>query len=210
MSENPGYDAGEYRPRVGLDSLYIAEIIADEEGTFTADTPEYLAPAAEASQASTIKTETIYADDQAYDTFTTKGETAINLSVTNIPLGLLAKLTGQSYDEASGLFYEYGGVAPYFALMFRSLKSNGNYRYYCFPKCKFDVPDEAASTKGETPDVKMLALMVHAIKTTCKFVIDVDTNDGLTRIIGDEDVTAFDPTGWFTAVPVPEVFVESV
>src|SRR3990170_3077070 len=119
MSEMPPFVAGEYRPRVGLDSIYVAEITADELGSYVTDAPIYLAPAAEASQASTINTETIYADDQAYETFTTKGETAITLTVTNIPLGLLATLTGQSFDDVAGIFYEYGGVPPYFALMFR-------------------------------------------------------------------------------------------
>jgi phi13 family phage major tail protein len=209
MSEYPGYDAGEYRPRVGLDSIYIAEITADELGVYTPEAPQYLAPAAEASQASTVNTETIYADDQAYEVFTIKGETAISLKVTNIPLGLLASLTGQQFDEESGLFYEYGGVAPYFALMFRSLKSNGGYRYYCFPKCKFDVPDEAATTRGETPEPQMLEITVHAIKTTCKFDLGGGTEDGLVRIIGDDDVTEFDSTGWFDAVPVPDVVSES-
>ncbi len=204
------YDSGEYKPRVGLDSLYVAEVSADELGVYTVGTPEYLAPAAEASQASTINTETIYADDQAYETFTTKGETAITLNVTNVPLELLARLTGQVFDEASGVFYEHGGVPSYYALMFRSMKSNGSYRYYLFPKVKFDVPDEEAATKGETPDPKMLVLNVHAIKTTCKFVLDdYGLEDGLTRIIGDEDVAAFDPTGWFTTVQVPAVASES-
>jgi phi13 family phage major tail protein len=205
MSEYPGYDAGEYRPRIGLDSLYVAEILEDVLGTFTTDTPQYLAPVAEASQASTINSVTIPADDQPYEIITTKGETVISLKVTNIPLGLLALLTGEGYDETTGTYYEYGGVAPYFALMFRSLKSNGSYRYYCFPKCKFDVPDEAAATRGDTPDPKIMELTVHAIKTTCKFAIDVDIEDGLTRIIGDEDVAGFDGATWFTQVPVPEV-----
>lgn len=209
MSDYAGYDAGEYKPRVGLDSLYVAEILEDVLGTFTPDTPEYLAPAAEASQVSTINTETIYADDQTYETFTTKGETAISLKVTNVPLGLLAKLTGQHYDEATGLFYEYGGVAPYFALMFRSKKSNGAYRYYAFPKCKFDMPDETAATLAETPAPQMLEIKVHAIKTTAKFAIADGIEDGLSRIIGDEDAIGFDPATWFTIVPVPEVVAAS-
>lgn len=199
------YDPGEYKPRVGLDSLWIAEVTADELGNYVAGTPEYLAPAAEASQASTVNSETIYADDQAYETFSTKGETVINLSVTNIPLALLAKLTGQLYDTATGMFYEHGGVPPYFALMFRSMKSNGAYRYYLFPKVKFDIPDEEAATKGETPEPKMLSLVVHAIKTTCKFVLPTSVEDGLQRVVGDEDITAFDGTGWFDAVQVPAV-----
>jgi phi13 family phage major tail protein len=205
------YNAGEYKPRVGLDSLYIAEISADELGVYTVGTPEYLAPAAEATQAATSNTETIYADDQAFETFTTKGETGIDLKVTNIPLELLARMTGQVFDAASGLFYEHGGVPPYFALMFRSMKSNGSYRYYLYPKVKFDIPDEEAATKAESPDPKLLQINVHAIKTTCKFQLDdYGLEDGLQRIIGDDDITAFDPTDWFTTVQVPPIASESV
>ena len=199
------YDNGEYKPRVGLDSVYVVPVTTDELGNYVAGTPEYLAPVAEASQASTVNSETIYADDQAYDQFTTKGETTIELSVTNIPLELLARLTGQKFDDTSGIFYEHGGVPGYWALLFRSMKSNGSYRYYAFLKCKFDVPDEEAATKGETPDPKMLQLTVHAIKTACKFFLPDGTVDGLIRMIGDEDVTAFDPTGWFDSVQIPAI-----
>src|SRR3990170_5796277 len=208
MSEMPPFVAGKCGQEVGLDSINVAETTADEVGSYVTDAPIYLAPAAEASQASTINTETIYADDQAYETFTTKGETAITLTVTNIPLGLLATLTGQSFDDVAGIFYEYGGVPPYFALMFRSLKSNGAYRYYCFPKCKFDVPDEAATTRGETPEPQMLEITVHAIKTAAKFDIALGLSDGLTRIIGDDDADGFDGSTWFTVVPVPAVTEE--
>lgn len=203
------YDDGEYKPRVGLDSLYIAEVTEDVVDGYTADTPEYLAPAAEATQASTINTETIYADDQPYDVFTSKGETAIELTVTNIPLEKLARLTGQYFNVTDGIFDEYGGIAPYFALMFRSKKSNGSYRYYLYPKCRFDIPDEEAATQTDSPDPKMTKIKVHAIKTTCKFDISGDISDGLVRRIGDEDVTAFDPTDWFTSVQVPVVTGES-
>ena len=205
------YVPGEYRPRVGLDSIYVAKVTTDDLTDYATDTPVYLAPAAEAAQASTLNTETIYADDQAYESFTTKGETKITLTVTNVPLGLLAELTGQHYDEASGLFYEYGGVPDYYALLFRSLKSNGNYRYYAFYKCKFDIPDEEAATRGETPDPKMMEIVVHAIKTTCKFDIAGDGTviDGLVRMMGDEDVVNFDGSDWFTAVTVPTVYTPS-
>jgi len=204
------YDAGEYKPRVGVDSIYVAEVIADELGVYTVGTPEYLAPAAEVTPSSTTNSETIYADDQAYETFTTRGETAIAMIVTGLPLGMAAKLTGQVFDEASGVMYEHGGVPPYYALMFRSLKSNGSYRYYLFPKVKFDVPDEEAVTRGETPEPKLQKLNVHAIKTVCKFQLDdYGLEEGLQRVVGDDDIAAFDPTDCLTTVQVPPVASES-
>ena len=52
----------EYKSRVGLDSLYIAEVTADASGGITFGTPEYFAPAAEASLAPSVNSETQYAD----------------------------------------------------------------------------------------------------------------------------------------------------
>ncbi len=43
-------NAGEYKSKVGLDSLYIAEVTQDDLVAYAAGTPAYFAPAAEASQ----------------------------------------------------------------------------------------------------------------------------------------------------------------
>ena len=59
-------NSDEYKSRIGLDSLYIAEVTADSAAAYTADTPEYLAPAAEATQQPATNQSTQYADDQPY------------------------------------------------------------------------------------------------------------------------------------------------
>ena len=201
-------DSGEYKSRIGLDSLYIAEVTQDEAAGYTAGTPQYLAPAAEAGQEPTQNTVTQYADDASFDVMSSEGETAITLTVTNIPLQILALITGRVYDAVNGLLYDDGGVAPYFALMFRSLKSNGSYRYYAFLKGRFNVPSEAATTKGETPERKAMEIPYSAIKTVFEWDNSESVTDGVKRIIGDEDAAGFDPTGWFAAVPEP-LFVAS-
>jgi phi13 family phage major tail protein len=199
-------DSGEYKSRIGLDSLYVAEVTEDtggETGDYAADTPEYLAPAAEATQSPTQNTETQYADDQPFDTISSEGPTDIVLTVTGIPLVTLAKITGRVYDSVNGLMYDNGGVAPYYALMFRSLKSNGSYRYYAYLKGRFDMPSEDAATKGETPEPKTQQLTFHAIKTIHKWQLASGVEDGVKRIIGDEDADNFDGDDWFDAVPEP-------
>lgn len=196
-------DSGEYKSRIGLDSLYIALVTNDSATGYTAGVPEYLAPAAEATQEPTQNSETQYADDQAYDISSSEGETAITLQVTNIPLVTLGTILGRPYDETNGLFYDNGAVAPYCALMFRSLKSNGSYRYYSFLKGRFDVPSESAVTKGETPEPQVLEMVYRAIKTTYEWDLAAGVSDGVKRIIGDDDATGFSGASWFTAVPVP-------
>ncbi len=195
-------NSGEYKSRIGLDSLYVAEITEDSATAYTAGTPAYLAPAAEASQEPTSSFEIQYADDQPYDVMTGEGDTKIALKVTNIDMATLALITGRVFDAASGRMWDNGGTAPYFALAFRSQKSNGNYRYYQYLKGKFDMPKEETATKGEKPEPKVLELTFTAIRTTYKWNLGSVT-DSVKRIVGDDDTTNFDETGWFTSVQTP-------
>ncbi len=102
----------EYKSVVGLDSLYIAEVTADSSSAYTADTPEYLAPAAEASQEPTTNSVVQYADDLPYDSMTAEGETVITLTLTALPLAMLAKLLGKEYDSTTGRMYDNAGSPP--------------------------------------------------------------------------------------------------
>lgn len=196
---------GEYKSGIGLDSLYVAEVTADTLAAYTAGTPEYFAPAAEASQEPSTNIETQYADDLPYDTVIAEGETKITLTVTGIPLEMLALITGKVFDSASGRMWDNaGGVAPYFALSFRSQKSNGSYRYYQYLKGRFDMPANEAATKSDSPDIKTQEIVYTALQTTHKFDVGLTDDESVKRIVGDEDTTNFSATGWFSQVQTPE------
>jgi phi13 family phage major tail protein len=202
-------NSGEYKSRIGLDSLYIAEVTEDSATAYTADTPEYLAPAAEASQEPATSAATQYADDQPYDSLVIEGETVINLTVTGIPAEMQAKLLGRQFDSASGrVFDNSGATPPYFALSFRSLKSNGSYRYFQYLKGRFSAPKEETATKADKPDPKTTQLTFTAIPTVYNFDIGA-TNEPVKRVYGDEDTTNFSATGWFSAVQTPAVVAPS-
>lgn len=202
-------NAGEYKSRIGLDSLYIAEVTVDSAAAYTADTPEYLAPAAEASQAPATNSATQYADDQPYDSVVIEGETVINLTVTGIPPEMQAKLLGRQFDAASGrVFDNSGATPPYFALSFRSLKSNGSYRYFQYLKGRFSAPTEETATRADSPDPKTTQLTYTAIPTVYNFDIGA-TNEPVKRIYGDEDTDNFVATGWFAQVQTPSVVAPS-
>jgi phi13 family phage major tail protein len=192
---------GEYKSKVGLDSLYVAAVTADSASAYTAGSPTYLAPAAEASLEPTTSFEIQYADDQPYDVMTAEGDTKVKLVITGIDMATLAAITGRIYDAATGRMYDNGGSAPYYALGFRSLKSNGSYRYFWFLKGKFDMPKEEIATKGEKPEPKTLELTFTAIRTTYKWTIGSVT-DSHKRVMGDSDATGFSGTTWFSQVQV--------
>ena len=198
-------NVGEYKSRIGLDSLYIAEVTQDDSVGYVAGTPEYLAPAAEASQEPATNAQTQYADDQPYDSMVFEGETTITLVVTGIPSEMLAKLLGRQFDAASGrVFDNTGATPPYVALSFRALKSNGSYRYFQYLKGRFSAPKEETATKADSPDPKTTELTYTAIPTVYEFDIGA-TNEPVKRVYGDTDTTNFSATGWFSTVQTPVV-----
>ncbi len=205
-------NAGEYKSRVGLKDLYIAEVLTDVAGTgATFGTPETFAPAAEASLAPTVNSETQYADDRPFDVAQAEGITELQLTVTNLPPEMLALVTGATFDAASGRVFDDADPtkASYYALGFRSLKSNGSYRYYWFLKGKFQKPSEDFATQGDSPDPKTPQITYTAIKTEYEYDLDGSNSAGIKRVLGDEDTTNFDATGWFSAVQEPSVSAPS-
>jgi phi13 family phage major tail protein len=196
-------DSGEYKSAVGLRDLYIAAVTVDSAAAYTAGTPEILAPAASANAAPNQSFEVQYADDGPFDVFASEGETVIDLEVTAIPLVTLAAISGKIWDATTGRMYDHGGAAGYYALGFRSLKSNGSYRYFWYLKGRFDTPSEEMATKGETAEPKLQKLKFTAIKTTHPFTLSGSVTDGAKRVVGDEDATNFDGTTWFSQVQVP-------
>jgi len=197
-------NSAEYKSRVGLDSLHIAEVLQDDATDYLTGAVEWLAPAAEASAEPSVNRQTQFADDQPYDAMSAEGETSIKLKVTNVPLETLAKLTGRVYDAASGRLFDNAGTPGYFALMFRSKKSNGSYRYYCFLKGRFDMPAEEFASQTDSPEPKTIELTFTALKTVHAFDLG-DIDDGVKRVVGDDDITAFSGTTWFDQVQTPVV-----
>lgn len=194
----------EYKSRVGLDSLYVAAVTQDSALGYTAGTPEWFAPAAEVSIAPAVNRQTQYADDQAYDAFSSEGESTIQITVTGIPLEMLAKVTGRVFDSSTGRMYDNGGTPPEYALLFRSRKSNGKYRYYCYVKGRFDMPGEEAASMTDSPDPKTTQITFTAVKSIYKWDLG-DVTDGVKRVVGDEDTASFSGATWFTQVQVPGV-----
>lgn len=195
----------EYKSVIGLADLYIAEVTTDDDTEYVAGTPEKFAPALEASITPTTNSNTQYADDGPYDVITGEGPTTVEMSVTGIPTATYAKILGKAFDAASGRVFDGNGVPPYFALGFRSQKSNGKYIYIWFLKGRFQAPTQEFATKTDAPEPKPATITYTAISTTHKFTTAVGKTESLKRVFGDEDTTSFDATGWFAQVQVPGV-----
>lgn len=193
---------GEYKSQVGLDQIFIAAILEDSIAAYTAGTPEWFAPAMEATVEPTVNSTTQYADDKPFDTMSSEGETRLTFNITNIPLAMRALVTGKTYDAATGRIFDGEGSSPEFALGFRSLKTNGKYRYYWMLKGKFEAPSGSFSTKKDTPEPQAQEITYVALSTIHRWTVGGKLQS-LRKVEGDEDIAAFVPTGWFTQVQVP-------
>ncbi len=196
----------EYRQRVGLSNLYVAQITQDDASGYEASAPVYLAPVASAKASPKTESAVQYFDDAPFDEISAEGATEIELEISELPAEMAALLLGQELDTVAGRIYDDADPtqAPYFALGFRSKKANGSYRYYWYNKVRFSRGDEEYATQSDKADPKKAMLKASGIKTVYAFTYPSTEEKGCKRVWGDEDTDNFDPDGWFDAVQTPE------
>lgn len=101
--------------------------------------------------------ETAYYDDGPGEVATTIGKIEVTLNKSSLGPKEQAVLLGASYiklagaiDTAAGLLSGVSDTPPWGALGFRTLKSDGTYRYVWLLKGKFTIPTSNNETKGES------------------------------------------------------------
>lgn len=194
----------QYGEFVGVDSVHVATITADTEETYTAATPEYLAPTAEISSDTATDSTTTYYDNVPGFTYNSEGVTTLKLTISGIPAAKAAKLLGKYYDQTTGLVLDTGEPnPPDMALSFRFNKGPNGYRYYQYLKGTFSGGSEEAGSKSGKIDAKTYELTYTAIVTTHQWLID-GKQKGLKRIFADTTDENFTSAAtWFNAVKVP-------
>ncbi|MEK4091726.1 major tail protein [Viridibacillus sp. FSL H8-0110] len=185
---------------IGLKDLFFAPEKVGAEGGY--DKPYRIAKAMEAKVSPKTSNAVLYADDGAAESASAEGETEIELGIDALANDVYAKLLGK-HVVGGGVIDTTADTAPNGALMFRSKKSNGKYRYLVYYKGNFQLPEEEYKTQGDsieynTPKIK--GVFVHS-----DTVIDTKGN-GVKRWLQDEDDEGVDPAvlaKWFTEVQLP-------
>lgn len=180
---------------IGLRDIYIALLTEDSVGgKATYEAPERLAGAISANINPNSSSSTLFADDGPSDTAATLGEISLELNVKDIPLPMQAKLLGHTF-EGGVLIKKGGDVPPWLAVGFRTLKSNGSYRYYWLTKGKFTTPEEDLKTKGDSVEFTTPTIKGSFVKR--------DSDDEWQRQAdSDETESATAIAKWFTS-PLP-------
>lgn len=130
---------------VGLKNLYFAPLTQDTDESTTYGTPFKLAGAISVDINPSLAFATLYGDDAPFASEASMTEIAVTIEAAEI-----------SVENANSLLGHTGGVskasdvAPYGALMFEGQKHDGQTRYVCLYKGKFNESQETYNTKGDS------------------------------------------------------------
>ena len=195
-----------YGELIGCDQMHFALVTADTAESYTADTPEYLAPAAEVAHETTSNTNKRYYDNKPRYVTVVEGDTNVKITISGVPCTLASKLTGKPYDEATGMFYDTGSAekTPWAALMGRMELGDGGYRYFSYLKGKFSIGTQTAHTVEDNVTVNTVGLTYAAAVTEHEFQLDADTVGGAKSVFADTTDENFTTAStWFTKVKTP-------
>jgi phi13 family phage major tail protein len=166
--------------QVGLKDLHFAILTVDTKEELIYETPEVIAGAINATINPEVGTQELYADDQLWESVSTLGKIDVEVETADLPLAVRAKILGNELKDGV-LIEKATDIPPHIALGFRSLKSNGEYRYVWLLKGVAQPMAEDFSTKKDsvehkTPQVK-LTFMARVHDEEWKHTADDDGKD---------------------------------
>ena len=177
---------------IGVKDLHFAKLLTDPtSGKATYETPTRIPGAITVNVNPNASNETLFADDGPYETATTIGQIGLEINVADLPLEIQAEIFGHTLDAEGVLIRKGSDVPPWVAVGFRSMKSNGKYRYTWLAKGKFGLPEQNNATKGDSVSFNTPTASGSFVKREC--------DDEWERHI-DEDSETFTQTradNWF-------------
>lgn len=194
----------EYR---GIEGLVYAEVKTDTTDTqgYTTGTVKELAGVAELTKSTESSSEAHYYDNMPAVVIESTGSDEVTVSVSAIPLDVLADITGQYYDTETGMLVEGARESKYFAMGYKTKKTDGTEIYVWRLKGTFSIPESTHNTEDDGTDAQGQEITFTGISTTHKFTktgkgakaVNVEANGGA-------DVSSF-----FTTVQTPDTVTKS-
>lgn len=188
----------EYR---GVEGLVAAEVTKDDADDYTTGEVFDIAGVAEIGRTTENASETHYYDNIPAVVISSTGADTVTCSVSAIPLDVLAKITGQEYDAATGALIEGQRTPKYFALGYKTKKTNGNEVYVWRFKGQFSIPDATFTTENDGTDANGQEITFTGISTTHKFT---STGKGAKAINVDLEADLANVSTFFDEVTTPD------
>lgn len=170
---------------VGLKNMVLAPLTEDTEETLTYGTLQLVAGAIEASiTPENADPDVQFADDVEFDTLYADPELAFKTQMADIPLAIQEMIFGNRIDDNGVLIRSASDKPPYFAVGFKSEKSNHKFRFVWLFKVRAKPLTENYKTReGKTITRQTGEVEWTAIKRT---------HDGQYQAVADEGENGFD------------------
>ena len=150
---------------IGLKNVVFAPLLTDTEAGHSYGDLQLLAGAIEASVTpDNADPDVLYADDAEFDTLYADPSISFKLKMADLPLTIQEMIFANTIDDNGVLIRTAQDKPPYFAIGFKSEKSNGKFRYVWLYKVRAKPLTENFATKeGDTitrqnPEVEFTAI----------------------------------------------------
>lgn len=189
----------EYR---GVEGLVAAEVLTDDDTNgYTTGDVFAIAGVAEISRTTDSSNEAHYYDNIPAVVVSNTAADEVTISASAIPFDVLATITGQNYDSETGSLIEGPRDVKYFALGYKTKKTNGDEVYVWRLKGNFNIPDQTNTTENDGTDANGQEIVFTGISTTHKFE---KTGKGAKAINVDVAKDLADVTEFFDEVTTPD------
>ena len=170
---------------IGLKNVVIAPLTTDTAEGHSYGDLQLVAGAIEASVTpDNTDPDILYADDVEFDTLYADPETSFKLKMADIPLAIQEMLFANTIDDNGVLIRTAQDKPPYFAVGFKSEKSNGKFRYvWLYTVRAKPLTENFATKEGNTINRQNPEIEFTAIKRT---------HDGRYQAVADEGEGGFD------------------
>lgn len=189
----------EYR---GVSDLVAAEVLTDDDTQgYTTGDVFAIAGVAEISRTTDSSNEAHYYNNIPAVVVSNTASDEVTISASAIPLDVLATITGQDYDQATGALIEGPRDFKYFAIGYKTKKTNGDEVYVWRYKGTFNVPDQTNTTENDGTDANGQEIVYTGISTTHKFS---KTGKGAKALNVDLGKNLADVSTFFEQVTTPD------
>jgi phi13 family phage major tail protein len=190
----------EYR---GVEGLVAAEVLTDDDTNGYTTGPVFaIAGVAEISRSTDSSNEAHYYDNMPAVVISSTAADEVTITASAIPLDVYAEITGQGYDSTLGALIEGPRDFKYFAIGYKTRKTNGDEVYVWRYKGTFNIPEQTNSTENDSTDANGQEIVFTGISTTHKFT--ANSNKGAKALCVDVAKGLADVTNFFDTVTTPD------
>lgn len=164
--------------QIGLRDFHVAPIVTDTSSETNYGDIVKIPGIISANISIERGTETYSSDDTIEEVISSLSSITVEVEVSNLSASERSLLLGQKVNKGA-VASNVDDIAGEVAIMFRSQKTNGHYRYICLPKGKFSEPAESYATKTDSTTAQTLTMTFTGMQLNSNgnYKISVDSDE---------------------------------